>query len=137
MRCSLPTILVLAFVSAAGTAVADVTHLMRYADIHADRIVFTYEDDLWTVSATGGDASRITNHPGAEVWAKFSPDGSRLAFTGEYDGGRDVYVMDSRGGVPVRLTWHPADDRVLGWTPDGEDVLFRSRRVYPSRAEAT
>ncbi len=124
----------------APTAVEDVTadgvrHLMRCADVHEDQIVFTYENDLWMGSTAGGDARRITNDPGSEVWAKFSPDGKWLAFTAQYDGGADVYVMDARGGVPRRLTYHPAVDRVLGWWPDGERVLFRSNREYPSRGE--
>ena len=108
---------------------------MRWADIHGDTVVFTYEDDLWLVSANGGDARRITNHPGSERYAKFSPDGSKIAFTANYDGGTDVYVMDARGGVPVRLTYHPATDKVLGWSPDGTQVLFRSRRVFPINGE--
>ncbi len=108
---------------------------MRLADVHHDRIVFTYEGDLWSVATAGGDAARITNDPGTETWAKFSPDGRQIAFTAQYDGGRDVYVMDARGGVPKRLTYHPAGDRVLGWFPDGKHVLFRSRREYPTRAE--
>jgi tricorn protease len=111
------------------------THLMRFADVHDDRIVFTYEDDLWLVSTNGGDARRITDDPGTEMWAKFSPDGQLIAFTGQYDGGTDVYVIDAHGGVPQRLTYHPAADRVLGWWPDGQRVLFRSTREYPFRAE--
>ncbi len=111
------------------------SHLMRFADVHEDQIVFTYENDLWLVSTEGGVARRITNDPGAEVWAKFSPDGKLIAFTGQYDGGTDVYVMDARGGVPRRLTYHPAADRVLGWWPDGKYVLFRSVREYPFRGE--
>ena len=118
-----------------GGAAGGESHLMRYADVHDDTMVFTYEGDLWLVSTAGGDARRISNHPGTERYAKFSPDGSRLAFTASYDGGTDVYVMDARGGVPVRLTWHPATDRVLGWFPDGEHVLFRSRREWPIRGE--
>jgi tricorn protease len=108
---------------------------MRIADVHEDRIVFTYEDDLWLVSTDGGDARRITRDPGSEDWAKFSPDGTMIAFTAEYDGDTDVYVMEAGGGVPRRLTYHPATDRVLGWFPDGKHVLFRSRRVWPLRAE--
>lgn len=111
------------------------THLMRYADVHGDGIVFTYEGDLWLVSSAGGDARRITSDPGEERFAKFSPDGKEIAFTGSYDGGVDVYVMPAGGGVPRRLTWHPAADVVVGWTPDGKDVLFRSRREYPFRGE--
>jgi len=121
-------------VTAAGAA--EEAHLMRWADVHGDRIVFTYEDDLWVVSTAGGDARRMTSHPGAERYARFSPDGSLIAFTGGYDGGTDVYVMDARGGVPRRLTYHPARDRVLGWHPDGTRILFRSRRDFTVRAEA-
>jgi tricorn protease len=106
-------------------------HLMRYADIHAGTIVFTYEDDLWTVPAAGGDARRLTVHPGIEYRAKFSPDGRWIAFTGEYDGNGDVFVMDARGGAPRRLTFHPAFDQVLGWHPDGRHVLFRTARTHP------
>lgn len=111
------------------------SHLMRQADVYGDRIVFTYEGDLWLVPAEGGDARRITNDPGIESSAKFSPDGTHIAFTAQYDGGRDVYVMDARGGVPVRLTYHPGNDGVLGWFPDGRHVLFRSNRDYPFRGQ--
>ncbi|MFH0981724.1 MAG: S41 family peptidase [Planctomycetota bacterium] len=110
-------------------------HLMRFADVHGDRIVFTYENDLWLVSTEGGDARRMTDDPGVEIWAKFSPDGEWIAFTGQYDGGTDVYVMPAQGGAPRRLTFHPAADRVLGWWPDGKRVLFRSTRQYPFRGE--
>jgi tricorn protease len=116
----------------AGLALADQeSHLMRYADVHGDQIVFTYEDDLWLAPAAGGDAHRITNHPGRERYAKFSPDGKLLAFTGNYDGGTDVYVMDVEGGIPRRLTYHPAAEQVLGWYPDGRYVLFRANRTAP------
>jgi tricorn protease len=102
--------------------------LMRFPDIHGDRVVFTYEDDLWTAPANGGLATRLTSHPGIEIYASFSPDGASIAFTGSYDGGNDVYLVPSTGGEPVRLTYHPAYDRVVGWTPDGESVLFVSMR---------
>ena len=108
---------------------------MRYANIHGDQIVFTYEDDLWLVSADGGVAHRITRDPGVEAYAHFSPDGTKLAFTASYDGGMDVYVMDAQGGVPQRLTFFPSANRVLQWYPDGQHILFRSRRAYPLRAE--
>ncbi|MBN2563149.1 MAG: PD40 domain-containing protein [Phycisphaerae bacterium] len=118
----------------ASTAVAE-SHLMRYADVHGDRVVFTYEGDLWLAPTAGGDARRITSDGGSEVLAKFSPDGSLIAFTANYDGGTDVYVMDARGGSPKRLTYHPAGDYVVDWYPDGKSILFRSRRVYPGRGE--
>ena len=108
---------------------------MRFADVRGSQIVFTYEDDLWLVSSDGGEARRITHDPGAETWAKFSPDGQWIAFTGQYDGGSDVYVMPATGGVPKRLTYHPAPDRVLDWWPDGKSVLFRTRREFSFRGE--
>lgn len=110
----------------------DFTHghrLMRVADVHGDKIVFTYEDDLWLVPSAGGQARRLTNDPGIEIYAKFSPDGSMIAFTAQYDGNLDVYVMPAEGGQPQRLTFHPAADRVLDWWPDGSSVLFRSART--------
>ena len=102
--------------------------LMRYPDIHGDRVVFTYEDDLWTAPITDDLASRLTSHPGIEIFASYSPDGEWIAFTGSYDGGYDVYIMPSSGGEPKRLTYHPAYDRVVGWTPEGGSVLFVSAR---------
>ncbi|RIK66632.1 MAG: hypothetical protein DCC65_08785 [Planctomycetota bacterium] len=114
---------------------AGANHLMRFADVHDDRVVFTYEGDVWIAPVAGGDARRITNDWGEEQYAKFSPDGSKIAFTANYDGGTDVYVMDAGGGVPTRLTWHPASDSVLDWFPDGKSILFRSRRNYPFRAD--
>jgi tricorn protease len=111
------------------------SYLMRYADVSADNIVFTYESDLWLVPVTGGMAKRITRSDGSEIYAKFSPDGSKLAFTANYDGGSDVYVMDVNGGVPVRLTFHPGQDLVVDWFPDGKYILFRSRREWPYRAD--
>lgn len=111
------------------------SHLMRFADIHNEKIVFTYEGDLWLVSAADGDASRLTNDGGEEKYAKFSPDGSMIAFTGQYDGGTDLYVMEARGGSPRRLTWHPEADNMLEWFPDGRSILFRSKRTFPNRAD--
>ena len=113
-------VLVVSAVLANGCIVHAQSHLMRFADVHKEAIVFTYEGDLWLVGSDGGDARRITNDLGLERWAKFSPDGQRIAFTAQYDGGRDVYVMDARGGSPTRLTYHSSNDRVLGWFPDGK-----------------
>ena len=104
------------------------TRLMRYPDISRDQVVFVYAGDLWIVPRAGGQARRLTAHPGDELYPKFSPDGRWIAFTGEYDGNADVYVIPSEGGEPRRLTYHPASDGVLGWTPDGKKVLFRSNR---------
>jgi tricorn protease len=102
----------------------------RFADHHSGVIVFSAEGDLWQVSAAGGLARRLTTHIGNEFFARFSRDGKHLAFSGDYDGNQDVFVMPAIGGSPRRLTYHPAEDQVLGWTPDGR-VLFRSRRDHP------
>lgn len=109
--------------------------LMRFADVDRDKVVFTFEGDLWLAWSAGGDAFRLTRSVGEERFAKLSPDGQTIAFTGEYDGGTDVYVMPVTGGTPKRLTWHPAADEVLEWFPDGKHILFRSRREYPFRVD--
>jgi tricorn protease len=99
---------------------------MRYPSIAKDKIVFTYEGDLWLVGAQGGTASRITTFPGVESYAKFSPDGKWIAFTANYDGAQAVYLMPAEGGEPKRLTHNPGGAQVLGWTPDGEKIVYRS-----------
>jgi tricorn protease len=100
--------------------------LLRFPTVNKTQIVFNYGGDLWTVSRDGGDARRLTSGVGAEVLSYFSPDGSMIAFTGEYDGNLDVFVVPATGGVPRRLTYHPADELVAGWTPDGKKILFNS-----------
>ena len=100
-------------------------------DIHGNLVVFTCEGDLWLGDIGTHAARRITSHPGTETNARFSPDGSKIAFTAQYDGGTDVYVMPVGGDAPKRLTYDPKGADVLGWTPDGKSVLFRSRRNSP------
>ena len=114
------------------------TKLLRFPDVHGDRVVFVYAGDLWTAPSAGGAATRLTAHPGLEVFPRFSPDGRWIAFTGQYDGDEQVYVVPAAGGVPRQLTWYPArgplaprwgyDNQVYDWTPDGRSVLFRSLR---------
>lgn len=101
-------------------------YLMRTPAVNRDRIVFHFAGDIWWVPRAGGAASRLTASPGTESSPHFSPDGTQLAFTGEYDGNTDVFVMPATGGVPRRLTAHPAADTVIGWSPDGKNVLFSS-----------
>lgn len=109
------------------------TRLLRFPDIHQDKIVFSYAGDLWTVSDQGGTAARLTSHAsGLEQYPKFSADGSLIAFSGEYDGNTDVYLIPTEGGLPKRLTYHSASDRVYGWTPDGK-VFFQSHRDQITR----
>jgi len=118
----------------AGTgSAAEETLLLRFPDIHNGQIVFSYDGDLWTVSDDGGIARRLTSHTeGLEWYPKFSPDGKSIAFTGDYDGNYDVYVMPAIGGEPICLTYHPEGDRVIEWTPDGK-VMFTSRRNSHTR----
>ncbi len=107
--------------------------LMQRPTLSQTHIVFVYGGDLWSVPRDGGAARRLTAGPGVETSPSFSPDGTRIAFTGEYDGNVDVFVMPAAGGEPKRLTWHPAADTVMGWTPDGKRVLFASGRTAYSR----
>ena len=102
--------------------------LYRQPAISKTEIVFSYAGDLWTVPRSGGDARRLTTGIGVETSPYFSPDGTLIAFTAEYDGNTDVYVVPTVGGVPRRLTYHPSVDEVSGWTPDGKSVLFSSTR---------
>ncbi len=102
--------------------------LLRRPTISKTHIVFNYAGDLWIVGREGGDARRLTSAIGDETDPHFSPDGTQIAFTGEYDGNQDVYIVAAGGGEPRRLTYHPGADIVLGWTSDGKDILFRSTR---------
>ena len=117
----------------AGAAGRDGYLLLQSPDLNETDIVFVYAGDLWTVPRGGGEARRLTSGPGVETNPSFSPDGSQIAFTGEYDGNIDAFVVPATGGVPQRLTWHPAADMALGWTPDGKRVLFTSNRSAYSR----
>jgi tricorn protease len=114
-------------------AAADEPLLLQKPTLSKTHIVFAYAGDLWSVAREGGAAARLTSGTGTETDPAFSPDGTRIAFTGEYDGNVDVFVIPASGGVPKRLTWHPAADRVLGWTPDGKRILFGSARTAYSR----
>src|SRR5579871_2946951 len=105
--------------------------LMQKPTLSRTQIVFSFAGDLWSVSRDGGSAIRLTSSPGVETDPVFSPDGTQIAFTGQYDGNTDVFVIPATGGVPKRLTYHPADDAAAGWTPDGARVAFISARGYP------
>ncbi len=125
----LAMVLVLALLAAADVyAVTEESRLMRFPDIHGELIVFTYGGDLWTVPSTGGTAMRLTTHTGGEGFAKFSPDGGTIAFSGMYDGNSDVYTIPATGGIPKRLTYHSYGDIVVDWHPGGKKILFRSSR---------
>ena len=125
------------------TVAQDETRLLRFPAIHNDRIVFTYGGDLFTVPAAGGVARRLTSDIGYEMFARFSPDGKEIAFTGQYDGNTEVYLMPAEGGIPRRLTVtatlgrDDVSDRmgpnniVMTWR-DNNTVVYRSRMIEPN-----
>lgn len=106
--------------------------MLRFPDVSADRIVFVYAGDIWTVAKEGGLARQLSSPKGEEIFPKFSPDGQMIAFSGNYDGNTDVYVVPAVGGSPKRLTHHPDGDLVVEWYPDGRNILYRSRMKSPS-----
>ncbi|HEX9692988.1 MAG TPA: PDZ domain-containing protein [Gemmatimonadales bacterium] len=103
--------------------------LLRNPAVSAQHIAFVYANDIWIVDKAGGDARRLTTFAGNESEPHFSPDGSSVAFSGQYDGNTDVYVVSIDGGDPQRLTWHPSTDMVRGWSPDGSRIIFASGRA--------
>ncbi|MDE6503498.1 MAG: DPP IV N-terminal domain-containing protein, partial [Muribaculaceae bacterium] len=123
---------------AATVASADEARLLRFPATNGSEIVFSYAGDLYSVPISGGEAKPLTSHQGYEMFARFSPDGKQIAFTGEYDGNREVYLMPAIGGEPVRLTYTSTNSRdelgdrmgpnniVVNWTPEGE-IVYRNR----------
>src|SRR2546423_340280 len=101
--------------------------LAHQPTVSRTQIVVVYGGYLWSVAREGGEARQLTTG-GHEAFPIFSPDGNWIAFTGEYDGNADVFVIPAEGGEPRRLTWHPAPDIATGWTPDSKKILFRSPR---------
>ena len=115
--------------------------MLRFPTIHGNQVVFSYAGDLYTVDINGGEARQLTNDSdGFEIFARFSPDGKNIAFTGQYDGNTEVYVMPSQGGEPKRVTYTATLDRddlsdrmgpnniVMTWK-DNENIVYRSRRI--------
>ena len=102
--------------------------MLQYPDVSATQITFAYAGDIWVVSKDGGVANRLSSPAGPEMFPKFSPDGNTIAFSGNYEGNTDAYVIPARGGLPKRLTWYGTSDRVVDWNPDGKHVLLASGR---------
>ena len=127
MQCAVVCFLVLLACGLARAQSAEAT-LYQTPALSKSHIVFVYAGDLWIVPREGGEARRLTTGVGIEVNPLFSPDGSTIAFTGEYDGNTDVYTVPAQGGVPRRLTYHPGIDVAVSWSPDGSRILFRSQR---------
>jgi tricorn protease len=127
MHKSLLTALALTGILSAANAQINAA-LLRYPDVSATQIVFTYANDLWVVPKTGGVASHLSSPAGVEVLPKFSPDGKTIAFTADYDGSFSIYTIPTTGGIPARLTWYGTGERVADWYPDGKSILFASGR---------
>lgn len=141
MKKQLAAALLAAMVSVGASAApyADEARLLRFPATNSQEIVFSYAGDLYSVAITGGQAKRLTSHMGYEMFARYSPDGKSIAFTGEYDGNREVYLMAANGGEPLRLTYTATNSRdelgdrmgpnniVMAWSPDGRKILFRNR----------
>ena len=128
MRSRLSICFCLLVIAAAFVAAAQETPLLAtWPTVNQTSVIFSYGGYLWSVPRSGGEARQLTTG-GHEGRPYFSPDGKWIAFTGQYDGNIDAYVMPVDGGEPRRLTWHPAPDVVVGWTPDGKKVLFQSPR---------
>ena len=121
------------------SASADEGRLLRFPTTNGTDVVFSYAGDLYKAPLSGGRAERLTSHIGYEMFARFSPDGRTIAFTGQYDGNTEVYSMPLSGGEPVRLTYTSTNSRddlgdrmgpnniVMGWTPDGKNIVYRTR----------
>jgi tricorn protease len=129
-------VFVLVFVLSTSTAILGDENkplLFQKPAVSRTHVAFGFAGDLWIVPREGGEAKRLTNGVGLETDPIFSPDGTQIAFTGEYEGNLDVYVVPAAGGTPRRLTYYPGIDMAVGWTPDGKQILFRSDRASYSR----
>ena len=129
-RLSLAALVAALSVAGATSAHAGTSGFYRQPALHGDQVYLVAEGDLWRVGAQGGDAQRLTTHNGQESQPAVSPDGQWLAFTGQYDGGTEIYVMPVAGGVPRRLTWEGGGMRVWGFTAGGE-VLYTAADARP------
>ena len=105
--------------------------MMRQPAVSAAQIAFVYAGDIWLAEKGGGVAVRFSSPRGEESFPRFSPDGTLLAFTGDYDGNEDIYVMPVTGGLPKRITHHGAPDRMLGWYPEGQSILYATSMTSP------
>lgn len=128
MRNAIPLLLIAALLPVATSGQAQVdARMFRYPDVSQSHIAFVFAGDIWVVEKEGGLAMRLSSPRGEELFPRFSPDGSRIAFSANYDGNTDVYVVPALGGEPTRVTYHPGTDRLVDWSPDGR-LLFASAR---------
>ncbi|MBF8296498.1 MAG: Periplasmic protease [Bacteroidetes bacterium] len=122
---SLVLILLLCVITPALLAQVD-ARILQYPDVSQTQIVFSYAGDLWVVAKQGGTALKLSSPRGQELYPHFSPDGSRIAFSANYDGNLEVYAIPTMGGMPTRVTYHGMSDRLVDWYPDGSKLLFVS-----------
>ena len=124
----------LGLISAAQAVDTPGTRLLSQPALSDRHLAFVYDRDLWVADRNGQNPKRLTSHMGTEGSPSFSPDGSSIAFSAEYDGNLDAFLVPIQGGAPKRLTYHPSPDIVEGFTPDGKSVVFNSpRNVFTSR----
>lgn len=129
--------IIILFLASTSGAFSDEGRILRYPNSSKTQITFCYAGDVYTAPIAGGLARRVTSSEGIEMYPRFSPDGSKIAFSGEYDGNREVYLIDSKGGSPDRLTYSMdiqglpermgPDKIIMQWTSDGKNILYRSR----------
>ncbi|MCK4749750.1 MAG: PD40 domain-containing protein, partial [Bacteroidales bacterium] len=140
MKKLFPLVLMFVGLSQFALQASEEARLLRFPAIYGEQIVFSYAGDLFSVNSDGGIARKLTSHNGYEVFPRFSPDGSMIAFTGQYDGNTEVFLIPAEGGSPKRLTYtatlgrDDVSDRmgpnniVMDWTPDGKYITYRSRK---------
>ena len=135
MRGLLPACLCIIFASTVTFTSDSSPLLLQSPTLSKTQIAFDFGGDIWIVDRSGGDAQRLVTDTGTLSHPIFSPDGTQIAYTGNYDGNEDVYVVPASGGEPRRLTYHPGSDVAVAWTNDGQSILFRSVRSSYSRFE--
>ena len=117
-----------------GSLAAEAPLWLRDVKISPDgkQIAFTYKGDIYKVASAGGTATRLTTRPSYESAPVWSPDGSKIAFASDRNGGKDIYIMDSNGGSAKRLTFNSANETPEAFTPDGKKVLFSAAIQDPA-----
>jgi tricorn protease len=138
-RIKMISMIIAALIFSSGLSAAEEARLLRFPDINKNVIAFVYAGDIWTVDSKGGEARRLTSHLGMELFPKISPDGRWVAFSGEYSGTRQVFIIPAEGGSPRQLTWYNPvgnmpprggwDNPILDWTPDSKQILIRANRT--------
>ena len=108
---------------------------MRHPTYSRGKVAFSHLGDIWIANENGADVRRLTDHTARDIYPRFSPDGTSVAFSSSRAGNNDVFVVAAAGGKPRQLTFHSADDIVVGWTPDGRKIIFtssRNRGAFPT-----